>query len=288
MNEKKNILVTGANGQLGMEFRQLEQVYSDYNFLFVSKDELSITDSIAVEDLFQNNNITFCINCAAYTGVDKAETERDIAMQINAEAVGLLAATCKKYGSFLFHFSTDYVFNGKAATPYSESAETEPVNFYGQTKLQGEKNALENNEDTLIIRTSWVYSSHGKNFVKTMMRLFCEKEVVGVVNDQFGCPTYAADLATAVMHIITDGHKAKGIYHYCNAGIISWYDFAMTIKREINSKCIINEINTAAFPTAAKRPHYSALNTTKIQNDFSLTIPAWKESLSKCIKLLYL
>ena len=288
MSNKKNILVTGANGQLGMEFRQLETAFTDYKFLFVSKDELSIKDTTSVEKYFEINEIDYCINCAAYTAVDKAETEKETAIEINVTAVGHLAAVCKKYNAAFFHFSTDYVFDGTAKAAYKETDTTNPVNFYGQTKLAGEQEAIKQNENTIIIRTSWVYSSHGKNFVKTMLRLMCEKESIGVVNDQFGCPAYAADLAKAVMKIISSRHPAKGIYHYCNNGIISWFDFACEIKKLINSKCIVNAIDTASYPTPAKRPHFSALNTKKIKEQYGLNISGWQESLQNCIRLMTL
>jgi dTDP-4-dehydrorhamnose reductase len=208
---------------------------------------------------------------------------------VNSEAPATLASICKKYGSIFFHFSTDYVFDGEATQPYVETSETNPVNFYGETKLRGEQNVLQNNPETFIIRTSWVYSSHGKNFVKTMLRLMCEKESLGVVDDQFGCPTYAGDLAMTVMLVISNKNKITGgIYHYCNEGIISWYDFAVEIKKLIHSKCIVNPINTSAYPTPAKRPHYSVLNTDKIRNTFQIQIPHWQQSLSKCIDLLSL
>lgn len=288
MSNKKNILVTGANGQLGMEFRQLETAFTDYKFLFVSKDELSIKDTTSVEKYFEINEIDYCINCAAYTAVDKAETEKETAIEINVTAVGHLAAVCKKYNAAFFHFSTDYVFDGTAKAAYKETDTTNPVNFYGETKLAGEQEAIKQNENTIIIRTSWVYSSHGKNFVKTMLRLMCEKESIGVVNDQFGCPTYAADLAKAVMKIISSRHPAKGIYHYCNDGIISWFDFACEIKKLITSKCIVNAIDTASYPTPAKRPHFSALNTKKIKEQYGLNISGWQESLQNCIRLMTL
>lgn len=289
MDSNKNILVTGANGQLGMEFREFEKSYLGFNFLFVCKEELSITATDLLDKYFSEKNIYCCINCAAYTAVDKSETDKAAALLVNTEAPAALASICKKYGSIFFHFSTDYVFDGEASKPYLEISETNPVNFYGETKLLGEQNILQNNPDAFIIRTSWVFSSHGKNFVKTMLRLMCEKESIGVVNDQFGCPTYAADLAMTVMQVINKKDKMSGgIYNYCNEGIISWYDFAIEIKKLIHSKCIVNPINTSAYPTPAKRPHYSALNTDKIRNTFQIQIPHWQQSLSKCIDLLSL
>ncbi len=287
MNAKKNILVTGANGQLGMEFRDLAKINSTYNFLFASKEELSITDELSLSKYFAAHHIDHCINCAAYTAVDKAETEKDLAYEVNATAVGYLAAICKKKGTQFIHISTDYAFDGTATTPYKESAVTNPVGIYGASKLAGEQSAIEQNASSIIIRTSWVYSHHGKNFVKTMIRLMKEKENIGVVNDQFGSPTNAADLAEAILEIIAANEKPPaGIYHYCNEGIINWYEFAVAIKQIIKSNCIVNPIPTSAYPTPANRPAYSVLDTTKIKQTFNLTIPSWKDSLEKCIFIL--
>ncbi|MDB5202508.1 MAG: rfbD [Ferruginibacter sp.] len=283
-----SILVTGANGQLGREFRDLREKYSGYHFIYASREDVSIADEAAVEDLFQNNVISFCINCAAYTAVDKAEAEQDIALQVNETSVAVLARVCKKYNARLIHFSTDYVFDGEGDRPYTEKDKTHPVNFYGETKLAGEKAALEGDPQTMIIRTSWVYSMHGKNFVKTMMRLMCEKESIAVVSDQVGSPTNAADLADAVMTIISKGKFSPGIYHYCNEGVISWFEFAQKIKTLIDSKCIVNAIPTEAYPTPAKRPHYSALDTSKIKQQFGIVIPAWEKSLERCISMMLL
>lgn len=286
MNTIKTILVTGANGQLGMELRQLAPAFPQYRFLFVARNELPIDDKAAVATFFKNNSIDACINCAAYTAVDKAEEEQGTAISINANAVGNLAACCKANGALFIHFSTDYVFNGTAKEPYKESDPTDPVNFYGQTKLMGEAEAVKNNPDTIIIRTSWVYSRFGKNFVKTMLRLMAEKESIGVVADQYGCPTYAADLAAAAMAIVNGNKHTPGIYHYCNQGIISWHQFALAIREQAQLKCIVNAISTSSYPTPAKRPAYSALNTTKISQTFDLSIPDWKSSLAECISLL--
>lgn len=287
MSCKKNILVTGANGQLGMEFRVLASLYPAYHFLFVSREQLSITDETSVEDFFSQNNISYCFNCAAYTAVDKAEIEKETAFENNGTAVGKLAAVCKKYNTIFIHISTDYVFNGNATKPYKETNETDPVNTYGASKLQGEKEAVKNNPASIIIRTSWVYSSFGKNFVKTMLRLMSEKESISVVNDQVGCPTYANDLATAIMKIITaNEHPQAGIYNYSNRGVISWYEFALAIKEISASSCIVNPVSSAQYPTPAKRPNYSVLDTSKIQQVFNIEIPFWKDSLEKCIGLL--
>jgi dTDP-4-dehydrorhamnose reductase len=283
LSNKKNILVTGANGQLGMEFRELSLQYPEYHFLFVSREALPIDDVEAVKKYFTDHSIDTCINCAAYTAVDKAVSEKEQAISINATAVGNLASVCKVHQTLFIHFSTDYVFNGQTRKPYYETDATDPINFYGQTKWMGEQAALSNNESSIIIRTSWVYSRFGKNFVKTMLRLMNEKESIGVVADQFGCPTYAADLASAVMLIIAGGKKVPGIYHYCNEGIISWFQLATAIKELSGSNCVVNGIATSQYPTPAARPHYSALNTQKIKDSFGLTINGWRESLEVCM-----
>lgn len=283
---KKNILVTGANGQLGQEFAHLENEFPAYNVIFFTKEDLSITDENAVNDFFQNNPIDICINCAAYTAVDKAETERELATMVNATAVAYLAKACKNYNAKFIHISTDYVFDGNGTKPNTENDQTNPVNFYGKTKLEGETIALKENEETIIIRTAWVYSSFGNNFVKTMLKLIKERESIGVVNDQFGCPTYAADLANAIMQIITSNNFIAGIYHYSNKGKISWYDFAKEISLQINSQCIVNGISTTDFPTPAARPSYSVLDTTKIADTFNIVIPEWKVSFKKCMSIL--
>ena len=286
MNGKKKLLITGANGQLGMEFRDLEKQYSQFHFLFVTKNELPINDFIAIEKFFKKNQIDACINCAAYTAVDKAETEKALAFQINGEAVGNLAKVCKINNIQFIHFSTDYVFDGNATIAYKETNNTNPVNLYGESKLRGEQLAIQNNEQSIIIRTSWVYSSHGKNFVKTMLRLMNEKESIGVVNDQYGSPTYAADLAEATLKIISEIKWQPGIYHYCNKGIINWYRFAEEIKKLTGSHCIVNPISTDGYPTPAARPQYSALDTNKIMETYNLLIPKWEISLEKCISLI--
>ena len=284
MKSRQNILVTGANGQLGMEFGSISEHYPAYNFILVTKDQLPINDEIAVSDFFSKNNVAYCINCAAYTAVDKAETEKTIAFDINGHAVGSLAAICKKHDTRLIHFSTDYVFNGESSVPYMETDTTDPVNAYGASKLLGEQEAQKHNPDVIIIRTSWVYSHFGKNFVKTMLRLMNEKENISVVNDQFGCPTYANDLARTVMEMISKfENPSPGIYNFCNKGAISWYEFALAIKEISGSACKVNPINTSQYPTPAKRPQYSVLDTGKISKAFEIKIPTWKYSLETCI-----
>ncbi|GAB2833896.1 SDR family oxidoreductase [Ferruginibacter profundus] len=288
MATNKTILITGANGQLGKEFQVLATLYPQYHFLFVGRDVLAIEDFEAVKKYFAKNNIGYCINCAAYTAVDKAETESDAAFLVNATAVGNLAAVCATHNTQLIHISTDYVFDGTGKHPYKETDVTNPVSVYGASKLQGEQLALQNNPSAIIIRTSWVFSSFGNNFVKTMLRLMKEKESINVVADQWGCPTYAADLATVIMSII-DKHSLSGIpsqvFNYCNNGVINWHQFAVAIKEFTGSTCIVTPIPSSQYPTPVKRPLYSALDTDLIKKTFGIAIPGWKESLKKCLKL---
>ncbi len=288
MSNKPVILVTGANGQLGKELQMLAPDFPGYDFLFVTKDELNIADNDAMATYFSEHTIDYCINCAAYTAVDKAESDAANAFLINATAVADLAAICKNNHTQLIHISTDYVFNGTASEPYKETDHTNPVCVYGRSKLQGEVLAMENYPSSIIIRTSWVYSSFGNNFVKTMLRLMKERESINVVNDQFGCPTYAADLAAAIMQIIASGKSKEhpGIYHYTNTGITNWYEFAVAIKDLTGSNCMVNPITTAQYPTPARRPAYSVLDTAKITETFGLNIPHWENSLQKCLALL--
>jgi dTDP-4-dehydrorhamnose reductase len=287
-NTQQNILVTGANGQLGNEFNAIAQNYPHFNFIFVTKAQMPIDDFKVVELYFEKNKIDFCINCAAYTAVDKAETETEKAFLINADAIGNLALICKKHHTQFIHISTDYVFDGSASTLINEIQTTNPLGVYGASKLKGEQLALQNNKHCIIIRTSWVYSFFGNNFVKTMLRLMKEKESINVVNDQIGKPTYAKDLANAIMQIIEKNNlKKSSIYHFSNdAEPMSWYNFATIIKEISKSNCVVNPITTAEYPTAAKRPMYTAFDTTKIENEFNLVIPNWKDSLQKCIHLL--
>ncbi len=284
----KNILVTGANGQLGKEMQVIAASFPLYNFVFVTKEDLPIDDMDAVKKYFNAHKIDVCVNCAAYTAVDKAETETEKAFQVNAVAVGNLAAACAPQQALFIHISTDYVFDGTAATPYKEDHTVHPVNAYGASKLKGEELALQNNPASIIIRTSWVYSSFGNNFVKTMLRLMSERESINVVDDQVGCPTYAADLAAAIIKIVDQssaGEINSGIYNFSNKGVINWYQFATAIKELSGSHCTVNPIPASLYPTPAKRPNYSVLDTTKIQQTFNVVIPEWKDSLEKCLKL---
>jgi dTDP-4-dehydrorhamnose reductase len=288
-NFAANILVTGANGQLANEIKIIAAHYPQYEFFFTTKEELAIENTKAVKSFFEKNGIDYCINCAAYTAVDKAESEKEKAFLINADAVGSLANICNIHQVKLIHISTDYVYDGSSNIPLKEENKTSPINIYGTSKLKGEELALEKNPSATIIRTSWVYSSFGNNFVKTMLRLFKEKNEINVVADQYGSPTYAADLAATIMKCVEKIQQEKqlsGIFNYCNEGIITWFEFAEEIKSLINSSCIINPIPTSSYQTAAKRPQYSVLDTSKIKQTLQTSIPDWKESLEKCMEVL--
>ncbi len=287
-NSSKTVLVTGANGQLGREFQQLAFKYPHYTFLFTTKEDLPIDDYGLLENFFNSYHVDYCVNCAAYTAVDKAEKEKDKAFLINADAAGNLAKICNQHQTRLIHISTDYVFNGASSIPYKEEDLTNPINIYGASKLKGEELAFNSNPSTLIIRTSWVYSSFGNNFVKTMLRLMNENHKIDVVDDQYGCPTYAADLATVIMKIIDRPTVTtlSGIFNYCNEGVITWHQFASTIKDLIKSSCSVNPIASTQYITAAKRPQYSVLDTTKIHQSVNIQIPHWKQSLQKCLLAL--
>jgi dTDP-4-dehydrorhamnose reductase len=291
MKVKSKILVTGGNGQLGKELREFASLHTGLEFVFLSREELPIHQFELVRNYFNTVKPAYCINCAAYTAVDKAESEKDLAFLINGEAVGVLAAVCKEHNTKFIHISTDYVFNGAAAYPYTENFPTDPINVYGASKLEGEKQTMQLNPDSIIIRTSWLYSSSGKNFVKTMIRLMSEKDKIKVVKDQLGSPTNAADLAETIFNMIGFCHLQiynwdPGIYNFSNEGIISWYDFAKAIKEITNSPCDIKPISTAEYPTPAKRPAYSGLDKTKIQKTFSIKLKKWEDSLRTCISNL--
>jgi dTDP-4-dehydrorhamnose reductase len=283
LTEKKKILVTGSNGQVGSEFQTIKDAYPRYSFIFLSKSDLDISNPVQVEKTVTSHNPDYLINCAAYTAVDKAEEDKETAYRINVEAVGILASICTKLGVKLVHISTDYVFDGKSQKPYTEDDPVKPINTYGETKLLGELQAMSNCSDSIIIRTSWVYSSYGNNFVKTMIRLLTEKEEIRVIEDQIGSPTYAADLADTIMQIIDSGKWIPGIYNYSNEGKISWYEFASEIKVLIHSYCRIIPITTAEYPTAARRPKFSLLSKDKIEKVYGVNPKDWKQSLKNCI-----
>ena len=284
----KRILVTGANGQLGSQMRQLGAV-SPNEYIFTDVAELDITNKDAVTEFVKQNNINIIVNCAAYTNVDKAEDDMHTAELINATAVKYLAEAAKVVEGTLFHISTDYVFGSEGNTPRTEDMPTNPLGVYGRTKLLGEQAIAEVGCKAIIIRTAWLYSEFGNNFLKTMLRLTAEKEALQVVFDQVGTPTYAGDLALAIFSII-EAEKYEGnegVYHFSNEGVCSWYDFAVEIARLCgNNECKINPCTTAEYPTAAARPHYSVLDKSKFKATFSIEIPEWRESLAKCIKKL--
>lgn len=279
------ILVTGGNGQLGCALR-LASAESRHRYIFTDIEELDITSATAIEVFFNREKVDMVVNCAAYTAVDLAEENEAKADEINHKAVALLAETCKQHNATLIHISTDYIFSGNADKPYNENAEPAPLNAYGRTKLAGERAIAESGCNSIILRTSWLYSEFGKNFVKTMRNLTATRTEIKVVADQIGTPTYAGDLAKAITYIIESEQSEKvGVYHYSNMGECSWYEFAVEIARlSGNLGCKINPCTTADYPTKANRPRYSVLDKSKIIVTFNLTIPKWKESLSKVVK----
>ncbi len=282
----KKIIVTGANGQLGKELRDIAHEHPLFEFLFLSREDLPIHHYPLVRNIFMNFKPDFCINCAAYTAVDKAEQEQELAYLVNAASVGVLAEVCQELNAKFIHISTDYVYGGEGKTPFIETASTQPVSVYGKSKKEGEDLALNNNPGAVIIRTSWVYSYYGHNFVKTMMRLMKEKEEISVVNDQKGSPTWANDLARFIMHVVEYPHWHPGVYNYSDDGEISWYDFAVEIKKSIGSACKVHPIPTSQFPTPAKRPAYSVMSKEKIRAVYHYSPPDWKQSLHACLERL--
>lgn len=285
MNIRK-ILVTGANGQVGKELRKLSAAYPDIQFLFLSREDLAIHHYELVRNFFRSFGPDACINCAAYTAVDKAESERDMARIVNAESVGVLAAVCREHGARFIHISTDYVFDGSATRPYTESDETAPLNVYGLTKREGEIEALAQNPDAVIVRTSWVYSVFGKNFVKTMKKLMAERESVSVVADQWGSPTHARDLADCLLRIALSEHWVPGIFQYSNEGDITWFQFADAIREITGSNCMVKPIPTADYPTPAKRPLYTVMDKSRIRDTYGIHLIHWKDSLRDCLDML--
>ena len=282
----KTILVTGANGQLGSEMRRLGSV-SPNNYIFTDVAELDITNAEAVMYVAKHYSIDAIINCAAYTNVDKAESDEATAELINATAVANLAAAMKEVCGTLFHVSTDYVFGSEGNTPRTEEMPLNPLGVYGRTKLHGEQAILESGCKALIFRTAWLYSEFGNNFLKTMLRLTAEKEQLNVVFDQVGTPTYAGDLALAIFSIIEAGvyEGNEGVYHFSNEGVCSWYDFAVEIAAAAgHTNCRINPCHSSEFPSPVTRPPYSVLDKTKIKNTFDIDIPHWRESMEYCIK----
>ena len=281
-----NILLTGSNGQLGNEIQLLEKDYGQHRFFNTDVAELDITNQLAVADFVGRNEIDGIINCAAYTAVDKAEDNKELCTTLNTVAPAYLAAAVEKRGGWIVQVSTDYVFNGKAHKPYVETDTPSPDSVYGSTKLAGELGVQKFCKRAMVIRTAWLYSTFGNNFVKTMIRLGKERAELGVVFDQIGTPTYAGDLAKAIMTAVEKGIK-PGVYHFSNEGVTSWYDFTKAIHRIAGiTTCKVRPIHTSEYPTPANRPHFSVLDKTKIKETYDMEIPYWEESLHKCIEKL--
>lgn len=285
----KTILVTGANGQLGNSIRLLAKHYPQYNFLFTDVDTLDITDPQAVGKAIKDNQVDYVVNCAAYTAVDKAEDDEELCRRLNSYAVGVLGKAAHEAGAKMVHVSTDYVFSGTGYLPYKETDETRPVSVYGRTKLAGEQILQEVCPEAVIIRTAWLYSEFGSNFVKTVLRLGKERDELRFVFDQIGTPTYAGDLAAAVMAVVTADEKGAyvpGIYHYSNEGVCSWYDFTIKILEIAGISSRVFPIETKEYPTKAVRPPYSVLNKSKIKQTYGIAIPHWEASLRVCLEKL--
>ncbi|WP_432222946.1 dTDP-4-dehydrorhamnose reductase [Flavobacterium sp. TMP13] len=282
----KKILITGANGQLGSELKVLAEKYPEYEWIYTDREELDLCNLTKLETELDDINPQIIINCAAHTAVDRAESELELSDILNHKCVEILAKWSAANGCQFIHVSTDYVFDGTSAIALTEEAAVNPINVYGKTKLAGENACLENNPDAIVIRTSWVYSSYGANFVKTMSRLMQERDALSIVNDQIGSPTYAADLAQAIMVILTSSNWKPGIYNFSNEGEISWYEFALAIQEIGGFKCGISGIPSSAYPTPATRPAYSLLDKSKIKNVYEVAVPYYKDSLKKCMQLL--
>jgi dTDP-4-dehydrorhamnose reductase len=277
----KKILVTGAKGQLGSELSVLSAKYSQYEWCFADRAKITLDDLEVLEKQLKEIQPDIIFNCGAYTAVDKAESEKEIAFTVNYSAVELIAKYAKENNTKLIHISTDYVFDGSSSIALNEEAETNPINIYGASKRAGEIACLTENPNSIIIRTSWVYSKFGNNFVKTMQRLMKEKESINVVNDQIGSPTYAADLAQAMLDILDSPNWIPGIYNYSNEGEISWYEFALSIREFGKYNCNVEEVPSASYPTPAKRPQFSLLDKKKIRRIYNLDVPDYRESLRK-------
>ena len=282
----KRILITGANGQLGNEMRVLSEEYPEHTYFFTDVAELDICNEQAVMDFVKANGIHTIVNCAAYTAVDNAEDHVEFCTRLNADAVGYLAKSAEANGAEFIQISTDYVFDGTAHVPYQETDPTCPESVYGSTKLEGERNALAYCSRAMVVRTAWLYSTFGNNFVKTMIRLGKERDSLGVIFDQIGTPTYARDLARVIFEAIRQG-VVPGVYHFSDEGVCSWYDFAKTIHRLVGiTNCKVKPLHTSEYPAKAKRPHYSVLDKSKIKATYGMEVPYWMESLEECIEAL--
>lgn len=280
---KKKILVTGGSGQVGMALQSLEQVPWDVTFHFTSREELDITQEARVQEFFKVHQPDVCINCAAYTAVDKAEKEQEAAFLVNDQAVGFLAKACREYQSQFLHISSDYVYHNQLNRPLCEDDPCTPQSVYARSKLAGDQRALRINPQSLILRTAWVHSPWGDNFVKTMLRLGQQREQLQVVYDQIGAPTYAPDIAMALIELLTFSEAPGGVYHFANAGVSSWFDFAKAIFDIKKIDCQVQPIPSSGYPTPAPRPNYSLLDTQKIRNLLGIEIPHWRDSLQKCL-----
>lgn len=274
-------LVTGGNGQLAQCLKEIVKYHDELDITFQDLPDLDITNKQQLESYFSNNELDYCINCAAYTAVDLAEEQSELAYAVNAEGPKNIAMLCLKYNIKLIHISTDFVFDGQQRTPYSETDAPNPLSVYGASKLQGERNIQDVMENYFIVRTSWLYSEYGKNFMKTMLKLSETRDQISVVSDQIGSPTYAGDLAEGLIKIVLSSSISYGIYHYSNGGIVSWYDFALEIFKQFGKTIEVRPIKTKDYPTAAKRPEFSVLDTTKTEINFYCTINDWQTSLNK-------
>ena len=279
----KKVLVTGGYGQLASCIRQIAGREEEYQLVFVDFDKLDITEEQEVNRLFETTDFQFCVNCAAYTAVDKAESEPEKAKRINCDGVLNLALACKTHRTTLIHISTDFVFDGSQSVPYSENSKTAPLGVYGASKLAGEKAIIEVLEKNYILRTSWLYSGYGNNFMKTMLRLGKEQDTLNVVCDQIGTPTYGIDLAKVIWQIISKNTEKYGTYHFSNEGVASWYDFSKAIFDLTGSRCRVLPVGSDAYPTPAKRPPFSVFDKTKIKTDLGVEIPYWRDSLKECL-----
>jgi dTDP-4-dehydrorhamnose reductase len=282
----KNILVTGGKGQLASCIKDVSANLDNLNFIYVDIDQLDITDMKSVNTFFKINSVSYCINCAAYTAVDKAESNKEFAERVNVLGAKNLAIACESNGAVLIHISTDFVFDGMHTKLYDEKDKANPLSVYGMTKLNGELVIADVLKEHIIIRTSWLYSEHGQNFLKTMIKLGSERDSLGVVADQIGTPTYAGDLAKTIVTIIGEEKTNYGTYHYSNEGVASWYDFAKAIFDISEITVALSPIKTEAYPTPAIRPRYSVMDKSKIKEELRFNIPYWRDSLEVCLKRL--